>query len=71
MQTEKVLVTGGAGFIGTNLVSELRKRGHDVTSLDLYHTEMEKYIRADVSNYRQIRRCFEGCKYDYVYHLAA
>ena len=71
MQTEKVLVTGGAGFIGTNLVNELRKRGHDVTSLDLYHTEKENYIRADVRNYRQLRRCFEGRRYDYVYHLAA
>jgi dTDP-glucose 4,6-dehydratase len=71
MQTEKVLVTGGAGFIGTNLVNELRKRGHEVTSLDLYHTEKENYVRADVSNYRQIRRCFESGKYDYVYHLAA
>jgi dTDP-glucose 4,6-dehydratase len=71
MQTEKVLVTGGAGFIGTNLVNELRKRGQEVTSLDLYHTEKENYVRADVSNYRQIRRCFESGKYDYVYHLAA
>jgi len=71
MQTEKVLVTGGAGFIGTNLVNELRRRGHEVTSLDLYHTEKEYYVRADVSNYRQIRKCIDGGKYDFVYHLAA
>jgi len=67
----KVLVTGGAGFIGTNLVNELARRGHDVTALDLYHTERDKYIRADVRNYRQLERVFEKENFDYVYHLAA
>jgi nucleoside-diphosphate-sugar epimerase len=31
-----ILVTGGAGFIGTNLIKRLLKDGHDVTSLDNY-----------------------------------
>lgn len=67
----KVLVTGGAGFIGTNLVNELRDRGHEVTALDLYNTEREDYVRADIRNYRQLENVFEGRKFDYVYHLAA
>ena len=71
MESKRILVTGGAGFIGTNLVGELTKRGHDVTSLDLYHTERDNYTRTDVRNYRQLERCFENKKYDYVYHLAA
>jgi dTDP-glucose 4,6-dehydratase len=67
----KVLVTGGAGFIGTNLVNELTKRGHEVIALDLYHTERDNYIRADVRNFRQLERVFEKWNFDYVYHLAA
>jgi len=71
MQTQKVLVTGGAGFIGTNLVKEMEKRGHDVLAIDLYNTDRDRYMRADVSNYRQLRKVFDGRKFDYVYHLAA
>jgi dTDP-glucose 4,6-dehydratase len=67
----RVLVTGGAGFIGTNLVNELTKRGHEVIALDMYHTERDNYIRADVRNYRQLERVFEKWNFDYVYHLAA
>ncbi|MGB9937094.1 MAG: NAD-dependent epimerase/dehydratase family protein [Methanobacterium sp.] len=71
METQKILVTGGAGFIGTNLVNELKKRGHEVTALDLLHNERENYIRADIKNYRQLERVFDNESYDYVYHLAA
>ena len=34
----KVLVTGGAGFVGTNLVKRLLNDGHDVVSIDNYST---------------------------------
>ncbi len=71
METQKILVTGGAGFIGTNLVNELGNRGHEVTALDLLHNDRNDYVRADVKNYRQIKRVFEENKFDYVYHLAA
>lgn len=71
MSKHRVLVTGGAGFIGTNLVNELTKRGHEVIALDMYHTERDNYIRADVRNYRQLERVFEKWNFDYVYHLAA
>ena len=71
MDFYNILVTGGAGFIGTNLVNELRKRGHSVTALDLFNTDRDNYIRADVRSYRQLERVFEGRRLDYVYHLAA
>ena len=71
METQKILVTGGAGFIGSNLVDELRKRGHEVISCDLYNTEREDYVRCDVGRYRQVERIFDEHVFDYVYHLAA
>jgi len=71
METQKILVTGGAGFIGSNLVDELRKRGHEVISCDLYNNERKDYIRCDVGRYRQLERIFDEYEFDYVYHLAA
>ncbi|MBV1754786.1 MAG: NAD-dependent epimerase/dehydratase family protein, partial [Methanobacterium sp.] len=56
METKRILVTGGSGFIGTNLVSELRSRGHEVLALDLLHHELDDYVRGDVKNYRQLER---------------
>ncbi|MGP3703514.1 MAG: NAD-dependent epimerase/dehydratase family protein [Candidatus Bathyarchaeota archaeon] len=67
----KVLVTGGRGFIGSNLVRELERRGYEVWVCDLTHCEMENYIRCDVSKYRQVERIFEEHGFDYVYHAAA
>jgi len=67
----KILVTGGLGFIGSNLVKELRRRGHDVWFCDLMHSSDPKSIRCDVSKYRQVERIFEAHDFDYVYHTAA
>lgn len=68
----KILVTGAAGNIGTNLCNELRSRGHNVIGVDLYNTERENYIRCDVKHYRQLQKIFDDHgKFDFVYHLAA
>ena len=67
----KILVTGGKGFIGTNLTAELKRRGHEVVTCDILHGEEENHIRADVASYWQMERIFEKHSFDYVYHLAA
>ena len=50
MSKINILITGGAGNIGTNLCNELRSRGHHVIAADLYNTERDDYIRYMESN---------------------
>jgi len=71
MAGKKILVTGGRGFIGSNLVPELQKRGHQVWICDLMHSSEDKYIRCDITKYRQVEEIFEKQNFDYVYHAAA
>jgi dTDP-glucose 4,6-dehydratase len=66
-----ILVTGGTGFIGTNLTNELRSRGHEVWTCDIEHGEDPQHYRADVGEYRQVAEIFQERTFDYVYHLAA
>jgi len=66
-----ILVTGALGAIGTWLVPELRRRGHDVWLCDLSHHHDPQYLRCDVAEYRQLERLFEARRFDVVYHLAA
>ncbi len=70
----KILVTGGAGFIGTNLIKRLLSEGHEVHSMDNYDSGLESnhqpncnYITADIETIEY----FEGNGFELVYHLAA
>ncbi len=67
----EILITGGSGFIGTNLLHELESRGHDVWVSDIRHSEREKFRRCDVREYRQLENLFESHSFEYVYHAAA
>lgn len=66
-----VLVTGGRGFIGTNLTRELRSRGHHVWTCDILQGEDPLHVKADTGSYQQMDALFRQRKFDYVYHLAA
>ena len=71
MKVATVLITGGTGFIGSNLAIELRNRGHDIIVADLLNHEDARSIRCDVSKYRQVEKLFEEHDFEYVYHAAA
>lgn len=66
-----ILVTGGRGFIGTNLTRELRSRGHDVVTCDILQGEDPKHVKVDTGEYRQLEWLFGKYSFEYVYHLAA
>ena len=70
-QEPQILVTGGAGFIGSNLIRELSSRGHGVVSCDLSSAGVDDSVRCDVREFRQLQRLFEKSPFEYVYHLAA
>lgn len=76
---DKVLVTGGAGYVGSVLVPKLLKKGYRVRVLDLYifgehvlngvkeNRNLEQ-VRGDIRNQTLLRRVLQGC--DAVIHLA-
>jgi UDP-glucose 4-epimerase len=73
-----ILVTGGAGFIGSHVTEELIKRGHDVTVLDdmsggfIDNVMPEaELIQGSINDVDLVNRLFEHGKFDHVYHLAA
>lgn len=67
----RILVTGGRGFIGTNLTAELRSRGHHVWTCDVLQGEDPQHRRIDVSVYQQLDAFLKREQFDVVYHLAA
>lgn len=71
----KILVTGGAGFIGSYLVDALIKENNEVVVLDNLSTGKKEHlknvelVKGDVTEQRSVAKAIEGC--EAVFHLAA
>ena len=74
----KCLVTGGAGFIGSNLVDRLLEMNHEVIAIDNESSEVHEEFywnakaenhKIDICEFEKIRPLFDGV--EFVFHLAA
>ncbi len=79
MKISKSIITGGAGFIGSNLTDHLVRIGHKVIILDnfvsgkknnlAHHKKKDvKIVKLDISKSKNLYRYFKGV--DYIFHLA-
>ena len=73
-----ILVTGGAGFIGSHVAEELVGRGHDVVVLDDLSggftdnvPEGAGFVQGSINDVELVNMLFQKEQFDYVYHLAA
>jgi len=70
-------VTGGAGFVGTNLIRKLLDSGYEVHAVDDFSTGLEsnlaeldcKVSKISITDIDSLRRALKGC--NYIFHLAA
>lgn len=79
----KILVAGGAGFIGSNLIDALLAEGNQVVCVDNFfigtkeniaHLREDarfKFYEQDLCDLDELKKIFEAEKVDYVFHLAA
>ena len=79
----KILVTGGAGFIGSHLVDRLLARGEEVVSVDNYLLGKQEHLtdalnnekfqshNFDLLDYERLYSLFKKEQFDMVFHLAA
>jgi len=75
---DKILVTGGAGFIGSHVAEELAKRGYFVLVLDDLSGGFRdnvgdgiEFVQGSINDIKLINNLFTRYKFDFVYHLAA
>jgi len=77
-----ILVTGGAGYVGSGLLRELLAQGYSVTCvdnlmfggeslLDIWHNKNFTFINCDINNYEKLDVIFSKNNFDGVIHLAA
>src|SRR3954463_13016573 len=74
----KILVSGGAGFIGSHIVDAYVEAGHNVSVIDDESSGRSSnvhpkafFTRLDLSDASKVRRFFKGKKFDVINHHAA
>lgn len=68
-----VLVLGGSGFVGTELISQLKKRNDKICVMYHHHKcggDLEN-VKADLRDENSIRKALNGRRFDVIYHVAS
>ncbi|MFA4818132.1 MAG: NAD-dependent epimerase/dehydratase family protein [Parcubacteria group bacterium] len=84
---KKILITGGAGFIGSHLAKKLKKSGYEIVLIDrftahsaklkrdrlkkLLHPGEYTFYEAELSDLNKVNKIFKNHKFDLICHLAA
>ena len=78
MKNSNILVTGGAGYIGSHIVENLIKKRHRVIIYDNLATgyrkllnKKAKFIKGDIKNFKKLSNIIRSCKISSIIHLAA
>ena len=82
LKNKSILVTGGAGYVGSGLLRELLAEGCSVTCvdnlmfggeslLDIWHNKNFTFIKCDINDYKELDLIFNKNNFDSVIHLAA
>ena len=71
----RIIVTGGSGFIGTNLIQHCSEAGHEVLNIDLRHpknpTSPGAFVQADILDPHRLLDTVRDFDPNYIVHLAA
>lgn len=71
----KIIVTGGSGFIGTNLISLLESKGHEILNIDILAPrnvmQNKFWQKVDICDFENFKIAIIDFKPDYIIHLAA
>lgn len=71
----KILITGASGFIGTNLLEDLKEKGHEVRNIDIHEPKIKEradvFQKIDIVQYAPFEEAVLEFAPDYIVHLAA
>lgn len=75
MNNIRIIVTGGSGFIGTNLIEDLLEKGFNVLNIDIQKPKIRKrediWKKIDIRNIKALTQCIFEYDPEYIIHLAA